>query len=187
MTLDLICTFIAWMALAPLACSMPITLNNVVKFTVTSSLTGSTTFTFTNNGQLIRDSYAVLNFNSLSDARLPLVTVTSYMAKDDEHGDFYFSNFKNDWTFDENILVVPLVNAEKFSITVAWRVGSSGGLSLDGLIGVFAGSSLAIPTNFFAPVIVPESLGIATVTIDLNNPADSAKPRCYSCERARAK
>lgn len=154
--------------LARLSSQMSLQVNSGASFTLSHGLhrRSSNTFTFVNRGQLLRDVYAVINFNGFdaaNEGRLPSVTITSFAHEQDINNAFYFSNRKADWTFDENLLVVPLNSAEKFEINVSPR--SSQSPSVDGIITIFQGSKVAIDPNFFMPLIVREDLSQGTVEV----------------------
>lgn len=121
---------------------MALDFNSGTSFSLTHSLHKRTgpSFTFENPGKLINDAYLVINFNDFdyqADARLPLVSITAFNSKNDAEGSYYFSNRKADWTFDENIVTVPLVGAELFVVSISSRSVSS--QTLDGVIGVSEG------------------------------------------------
>lgn len=174
----LVSYLIAELGVLEIAC-LPLNLNTIYQFTITNAQNGAGAFTFTNAGLINQDPYLVVNFNSFdlsqSDARLPLVTVSASSTKDEEENYFYYSNLKSGWTFDENLLVVPLLEAEKFIISISWKDSSSKGTSIDCLVGVFSGYDLTFKPNFFAPIIVKEKNATMKIKYDLSNSVEKEK------------
>lgn len=110
--------------------------------------------------------YLVVNFNQFrvfkSNPDLPVLKIEG-VANGKEYS--YFSTESPDWTFDEPLLVVPLLNFEFYRIQFQWREHGFH-TSFKSLIGVFTGTSLKTVMGFMLPVIIPVDKAFAQVTLE---------------------
>lgn len=103
---------------------------------------------------------------------MPIVTVNSLVSKEEDQKPvegYYYSNKRADWEFDENILVVPLLNYEAFAIQVTWREGSSS-RQVSGRLAVFiVGEALRAKPNFMFPIVANNLDSVVTVHFNMTS------------------
>lgn len=110
--------------------------------------------------------YLVINFNQFrvrdGAPDLPSVSITA-MANGSRID--YFSTVHADWRFDENLVVVPLVNFDDFLIDLEWRENGFA-TSFQGTIGVFDTLELAeIGPNMILPGFIDKDRSDAVVRV----------------------
>lgn len=140
-----------------LGCSMTadILKDNISQsFLVEDLMIRTKTFQYINEAFKTDRPYLVVNFNQFrilhSVPDLPVVKVVGIIG---EQSFDYFDTQNSGWLFDENLVVVPLLNFQQFSITIAWRE-SIFKTSFQGSVTVFPRQRLTLRPNMIVPVFI---------------------------------
>lgn len=169
MRLVLICVF-ALLQLAEIIRSgdaeKKLEFNRLEKFLIEDLMLRQQSFHFDNPGKAIDNPYLVVNFNQFMIKKgKPSLPVVHVEGQANGRNYAYFSTENPDWTFDENHLVVPLVNFEKFIITVRWRDGS---MSTSFLVkmGVFSQTNIQLEPNFIMPAFINSTAPVVEFNLE---------------------
>lgn len=110
--------------------------------------------------------YLVVNFNQFrvfhSNPDIPVIKVLGE-ANNREYT--YYSTESPDWTFDEPLLVIPLLNFDNFNIQIEWR-DHGFHTTFKGMIGVFTGTALKTVMGFNLPVVIAPEKAYAQVVLE---------------------
>lgn len=107
----------------------------------------------------------MVNFNQFRTLKLtPDLPIVKVIGEANFLDYEYFSTEKADWTFDENFIIVPLLNFERFKIELSWRSGGFS-TSFQGFIGVFQQTNNVIRPHFILPSYIPDSAVISETKI----------------------
>lgn len=150
-----------------------LTMNKLEPFLIENLMLRTEKFVFTNLGLKLNNPYLVINFNQfrIKDTRpdLPVVTVEGVVVGASYP---YYSTKDSGWTFDENIVFLPLLNFEQFVITISWREGGFA-KTFQGFIGVFPQNEIKSKVNFIMPGYIPTTLSTSDIMIE-TTPRDQA-------------
>jgi hypothetical protein len=143
-------------------------LNKVENFLIeeTALRQSSMTFRMPSNDHSQNQLYLVVNFNQFrvfrSNPDIPVVKIYG-VANNREY--LYFSTETPDWTFDEPMLIIPLLNFDLFNIQIEWR-DHGFHTTFKGMAGVFSGTSLKTAFGFSLPFMIPPEKAFAEIKLE---------------------